>query len=192
MGMAMPKLWNDTIAAHRMAVRDAALDTTAELAATHGIPAVTMSLIAKETGIGRATLYKYFPDVETILFAWHERQIARHLAHIEKVAEGVSDPVARLTTVLEAYACIVHEHHGTGFSAALHRRPRAKQAEHTLHRFVSTLIAQATAAGEVRADIPADELAHFALAGLAAASQLPTKAAVNRLVLLILSGLRAS
>ena len=190
--MVMPKLWNDTIEAHRTAVRDATIDITAKLAVKYGIPAVTMSLIAKETGIGRATLYKYFPDVETILFAWHERQIARHLAHIEKVAEGASGPVARLTSVLEAYAIIVHAHHGTGFNAALHRRPGAKQAELTLHRFVSTLIAQATAAGELRADIPADELAHFALAGLAAASQLPTKAAVNRLVLLILSGLRAS
>jgi AcrR family transcriptional regulator len=37
-----------------------------------------MSQIAAETGIGRATLYKYFPDVEAILVAWHERQVAEH------------------------------------------------------------------------------------------------------------------
>lgn len=34
---------------------------------------MTMSRIAEEIGIGRATLYKYFPDVEAILLAWHER-----------------------------------------------------------------------------------------------------------------------
>ncbi|TIL19051.1 MAG: helix-turn-helix transcriptional regulator, partial [Mesorhizobium sp.] len=55
----MPKLWNETIDAHRRAVRDATLDTTAALVAEHGLLSVTMSKIAEETGIGRATLYKY-------------------------------------------------------------------------------------------------------------------------------------
>jgi Bacterial regulatory proteins, tetR family len=45
----------------------------------------TMSQIAEETGIGRATLYKYFPDVEAILLAWHDRQIAAHIAYLEEV-----------------------------------------------------------------------------------------------------------
>ena len=78
----MPKLWTETIDAHRRAVRDAALDATAALVAEHGLTSVTMSQIATETGVGRATLYKYFPDVEAILLAWHERQITRHLQHL--------------------------------------------------------------------------------------------------------------
>ena len=49
------------------------------LAAERGRRAVTMSPIAEETGIGRATLYKYFAGVEEILLAWHERQIIAHL-----------------------------------------------------------------------------------------------------------------
>jgi AcrR family transcriptional regulator len=75
----MPKLWNETIDAHRRDVREAILDTTATLVAGHGLLSVTMSQIAEKTGIGRATLYKYFPDVEAILLAWHGRQIASHL-----------------------------------------------------------------------------------------------------------------
>jgi AcrR family transcriptional regulator len=39
-----------------------------------------MSDIAEATGIGRATLYKYFLDLETILSAWHQRQVEAHLA----------------------------------------------------------------------------------------------------------------
>ncbi len=39
-----------------------------------------MSQIAEQTGIGRVTLYRYFPDVEAILKAWHDKQIAEHLA----------------------------------------------------------------------------------------------------------------
>ncbi len=54
-------------------MQDAALDATAALVAERGLRSVTMSQIAAQSGIGRATLYKYFPDVEAILLAWHER-----------------------------------------------------------------------------------------------------------------------
>jgi AcrR family transcriptional regulator len=40
------------------------------------------------TWIGRATLYKYFPDVESILVAWHARDFAGHLARLEALSEA--------------------------------------------------------------------------------------------------------
>jgi AcrR family transcriptional regulator len=67
----VPKLWTETVETHRQEVREAILDATASLVQSRGLLAVTMSDIAEATGIGRATLYKYFPDVETILSAWH-------------------------------------------------------------------------------------------------------------------------
>jgi len=39
----VPRLWNETIEAHRAAVRDAILDTTGALVADHGLLSVTMS-----------------------------------------------------------------------------------------------------------------------------------------------------
>src|SRR5215207_197927 len=63
----VPNLWNETIEAHRAAVREAILDTAMVLVAEQGLRSVTMSQIAEKTGIGRATLYKYFSDVEAIL-----------------------------------------------------------------------------------------------------------------------------
>ena len=68
---AVPRLWNETIEAHRRAVRDAILDTTWALVCEYGLRSVPMSQIDGETGIGRATLSKYFPDVEARLPAWH-------------------------------------------------------------------------------------------------------------------------
>src|SRR5215211_8608574 len=48
----MPKLWNETIEAHRAAVRDAILETTWALVAERGLLSVTMSQIAEKAGIG--------------------------------------------------------------------------------------------------------------------------------------------
>src|SRR5262249_31106240 len=101
---AVPKLWNKTIEAHRREVGDAILDTTANLVAKHGLRSVTMSQIADETGIGRATLYKYFADVEAILFAWHQRLVAGHLEHLAELRHQGGDAGDRLKTVLEAFA----------------------------------------------------------------------------------------
>src|SRR5216683_6689305 len=105
----MPKLWTDTIEAHRRQVHGAILDATAALAAEHGLRSVTMSQIAERAGIGRATLYKYFPDIETILTAWHERHIAGHLEHLAKVRDEGGDAFQRLEAVLEAYALMTYE-----------------------------------------------------------------------------------
>src|SRR5438105_15409248 len=104
----VPKLWNQTIEAHRREVRDAILATTAALASQHGLLSVTMSQIAEETGIARATLYKYFPDVEAILVAWHERQISGHLQQLAHVRDQAGDPHERLEAMLAAYAFIQH------------------------------------------------------------------------------------
>src|SRR6266702_7377127 len=124
------KLWNDTIEAHRRAVRDATLDTTAALVAEHGLTSVTMSRIAEETGIGRATLYKYFPDVEAILLAWHERQIAHHLQLLADVRDQAGTPAARLEAVLNVYADISYQHHDTELVALLHRGAHIVRAQH--------------------------------------------------------------
>jgi len=88
----MPKLWNHTIEAHHRDVRDAILDAAARLLTTHAARGVTMMRIAQEAGIGRATLYKYFPDIEAILIAWHERHIAEHLKHLAQLCETPGPP----------------------------------------------------------------------------------------------------
>ena len=120
----MPKLWTETIEAHRREVHDAILDTTAALVAEHGLRSVTMSQIAEQVGIGRATLYKYFPDVGAILATWHERQLTGHLAQLTEAAARAEGPYQRLEAVLETYALIQHEFreaHRSELAAHLHQ-----------------------------------------------------------------------
>ena len=109
----VPRLWTDSIEAHRQAVRDATLDATASLVARNGLRSVTMAQIAEAAGIGRATLYKYFPDVDAILVAWHERQIASHLASFAALRDSPGSPRERLEAALQRYAEIQHQHHGS-------------------------------------------------------------------------------
>jgi AcrR family transcriptional regulator len=191
----MPKLWNETIEAHRRAVREAILEPTWALVAEQGIRSVTMSQIAERTGIGRATLYKYFPDVEAILLAWHERQITGHLEYLAEVRDQAGGAVERLEAVLEAYALISHgryshEHPGPELAALLHRGMHVTEAQQQVHDMIDDLLTEAAETGDVRGDIAPEELASYCLYALGAASRLPSEAAVRRLVSVTLAGLR--
>lgn len=188
----VPKLWTDTIETHRREVRDATLDTAAALVTKHGLLSVTMSQIAEETGIGRATLYKYFADVEAILVAWHERQVNRHLVELTRIRDQARDAGERLETVLEAYALIAQEHHGTELSELLHRGKHAARAQGHLNDLIRDLLTEGVAAGDVRNDVAPEELASYCVHALAAASSLPSKAAVRRLVAVTMAGLNRS
>ncbi|MFF4259245.1 TetR/AcrR family transcriptional regulator [Streptomyces sp. NPDC001663] len=190
----MPKLWTETIEEHRRTVRDAILNTTAELAAERGVRSVTMSQIAEQVGIGRATLYKYFPDVETILLAWHDRQIAEHLEQLAEVRDQVDGVGEQLEAVLRAFAHISRQsrgQHGTEFAAFLHRDEQVAHAEQQLHGMIRDLLAAGVQAGNFRDDVAPDELATYCLHALSAAATLPSDAAADRLVAVTLSGLRA-
>lgn len=186
----VPKLWNETLDEHRREVRDAILDTAGELGARHGLRALTMSQIAEQAGIGRATLYKYFAGVDAILVAWHERQIGAHLRGLEEIAAQAADAGARLDAVLEAYAHMSRHNHDGELAAALHEGAHAERARQQLHDLVADLLAAAADAGDVRDDVPADELASYCLHALQAAGGLTSKAAVGRLVSVTLAGVR--
>ena len=188
----VPRLWTDTIDAHRREVRDAILDTTAALVMQQGLRSVTMSQIAEATGIGRATLYKYFPGVDAILLAWHERQVTGHLEYLAEVGNRGGGAAERLGAVLEAYALISHEHDGTELAALLHRGEHIARAQQRLRDFIRDLLAEGAEKGDLRDDVAPDELASYCLHALGAAGSLPSKAAVRRLVGVTLAGLRRS
>jgi AcrR family transcriptional regulator len=184
-GRAVPRLWTETIETHRREVRDAIVETAGRLAISHGLWSVTMSQIAEETGIGRATLYKYFADVESILAVWHERQVAGHLAQLAGIGEGSQSPDMRLRSVLVRYAQICRERrrHGSDeLAAALHRTAAVAQLRRQLLELIAQLIADAAASGHVRDDVPPSELASFTIHALDAAGDLTSQAAQTRLI----------
>jgi AcrR family transcriptional regulator len=188
----VPKLWNNTIEEHRRTVQTAILDTTAALVAEQGLASVTMSQIAQNAGIGRATLYKYFADVEAVVTAWHERQIDDHLRQLTDARNHAAGAAQQLEAVLRAFALINHQtRHGQELATLLHQGEHVARAHRHLRDFVTDLITEAAAGQHIRSDVAPPELAAYCLHALTAASGLPTKAAVTRLVAVTLAGLRA-
>jgi AcrR family transcriptional regulator len=162
----MPKLWTDSIEAHHEAVADAIFAATARIVTEGGFSALSMARIAQEAGIGRATLYKYFGDLDQLLLAWHQRVIGEHLQMVERVAASKDDPRAALEAVLGAFADIRRTDHGQLPTGMLHSLPHVHRAQDHLRALLRKLITAAARQGSVRTDISADELAGFALAAL--------------------------
>jgi AcrR family transcriptional regulator len=194
-GWTVPKLWAESVETHRQEVRDAILDTVGELIERHGLLAVTMSEVASRTGIGRATLYKYFADVNNLLISWHRRRAAEHLQTLTALRDRLEDPAARLTAVLEAYARICQQrgqHTASELGALLHHDEKTDPLRHQLHDLLTNLIADAAHSGSIRRDIPASELASYCLHALAAASDIKTAGQRRRLVEVVRGGLSSA
>jgi AcrR family transcriptional regulator len=187
----VPKLWSETVQTHRQEVREAILDAAGKLVLDRGLLGVTMSDIAEATGIGRATLYKYFSDVEEILSAWHQRQVLGHLAELEAIRDRTRDPAERMRAVLQAYAHICRQrrrHGGDELTVALHRGPAVRRLQSRLLELMTGVIAGAADAGLIRQDVPARELANYCIHALGAAATSSTST-VARLVDLVCAGM---
>jgi AcrR family transcriptional regulator len=186
----VPKLWSETIDGHRRAVREAAVSAAAALLSERGIAGLTMSGIAERAGIGRATLYKHFPDVEAVLVAWHESHVEHHLQLLGRVRDHVTDPGARIEAVLTTYAHAVHHQGSSSAAALLHEKDHVADARRRLAGFVRELLEESVAHGAVRDDVPTDELTAYCLSAVNAAASLTDDEGIDRLIHLIMGGLR--
>jgi AcrR family transcriptional regulator len=188
----VPKLWEESIDAHRRSVRDAIMEAAWRLARERGPLSLTMSQVAEEAGIGRATLYKYFPDVESILVARHTRHVEEHLRALEELRASPEPPDARLEAVARAYAAICF-HRGRHASADLrglvHHGPEAMDAERRLDAVFADLITEAAAEGLVRTDLEPDDLAAYCRHALESAGLALDIDGALRLARVVLDGL---
>jgi AcrR family transcriptional regulator len=188
----MPKLWHDTIEAHRSAVATAIMERTASIAASEGVHAITMARIAEAAGIGRATLYRHFKDVGEILAAWHQRQVSAHLADLESIRDRHDSPLRALEAVLIAYAFhSAHDHHGS-LGQVLHAQPHVHDAHRHLQSFIASMVETASKAGQLDTEAAPTEAARYVLAAMHALPPSPSRPAVNRLVAMVLKGIGAA
>lgn len=177
--------WDHTVDEHRNAQREAIAAAAWALAQNQGPFAIAMSQVAEVAGVSRPTLYKYFPDVESMLTAHHRKHVEAHVAELEAIVNGPGVPGERLERLVLAYAEICHHralHGGTEMNRLLHSPFKLDAAESQL------VDVFARAIGEVdtgRGDLTPAALAVYAVRALAAAAEVPRNRvpAVARLVL---------
>lgn len=166
----MPKIWAETIDGHRRQVHEAILDATASLIAEHGPLSVAMTAVAERAGIGRATLYKYFPDVESIIVAWHARDVAEHVGQLAALSEDDDVTLGDIA----AFVCRQRREHAHGGGAELIGAIAHNAAgggaggpggaiEREIIALLTTLLARLAAGGAVRDDHEPELLARWLL-----------------------------
>jgi AcrR family transcriptional regulator len=182
--------WDHTVDEHRSAQRDAIAAAAWTLAQEHGPLAVTMSQVAAAARVSRPTLYKYFPDVESMLTAHHRTIVEAHVAELAAIVNGPDGPGEHLARLVLAYAEICHHrarHSGTEMSRLVHSPFELDAAESQLVELFAQAIAEAEGA---RGELTPAALAAYAVRALATAADVPPSRvpAVARLVLQALTG----
>lgn len=186
----MPRIWEATVEDHKDSVRLAIARATAKLVHHRGVTGLSMSAIADEAGISRATLYRYVKDTGEAVVLWRTDQIGRHLQQLQAVAASTA-PEQRLTAVLERYALNRQHRHGGHHPGIPHDGAVLDDAKHAVAGLLGSLITAGATAGSVRTDIPVDELVSYAMAAMEAATRLADRESAQRLARLVEESLRA-
>lgn len=99
--------WSATVAGHkqRQLLRIGAI--AAELVSSDGLGAVSMSRLARESGISRATLYNYVPDVVTAVRHHLTAQSEAFQAAVAAAVAEEEDPEAQLRRYIQEQVAYV-------------------------------------------------------------------------------------
>jgi AcrR family transcriptional regulator len=169
---------------------DALLTAAMAVFARSGVDAPTRE-IAEEAGVGVGTLYRHFPGRSDLIVAVYRHEVdACADAAASLAAQHAPGEALRLW--IERYTDFVGAKRG--LAAALNSGDPAYNVlpgyfGTRLRPAVEALLAAATRAGDVRADIEASDLL-FGVASLTAASRTRDPAQTRRMIALFLDGLR--
>ncbi|HET6298742.1 MAG TPA: TetR/AcrR family transcriptional regulator [Kribbella sp.] len=146
----------------------AILDAAARVFSEHGSSA-NMADIAAAAGVGRATLYRHFPDREALLGALASHAIADSAARLADaglerapVAEAIERIVRAVTAIGDRYSVLAGEH--------VESDP--DEVERLLAAPVRAVLTRGIESGLLRQDLPPDVLFELFRGALGAAIQL--------------------
>lgn len=139
-------------------------DTAWALFTAEGFAAVTMERIAEVADVSKVTLYRHFPVKEALLRHIFHRELREGWPPIQAELEGAAPGMARLGRFLQLQAAWCETRKDfllpyVGFRMADTRLPREGRERSGMDRIFTELIAQGQAAGKLRSDVPAAELA---------------------------------
>lgn len=97
----MPKINAANLEAHRNETTERLLDAWGELVLERGYDDVSLAQVAAQAGLARTAIYNYFPDRESLLFAWTDREV-------RTVVEDLEKALAEQDTCVEKLEVFVH------------------------------------------------------------------------------------
>src|ERR1700730_115182 len=85
------------------------LEAAARLFAKHGYADADTQLLADELGVGKGTLYRYFPSKMVLFLAAADRVMRRLRAQIDSRIQGVADHLVRIAVAIRTFLAFFAE-----------------------------------------------------------------------------------
>src|SRR3954470_8765909 len=157
-----------------------------------GGPDASLEAVARRAGVGIGTLYRHFPTREALFEAVYRREV-QQLGELAEQLKTEAEPVEALRRWLRSNVAFVGTKKGMTTALALAVKPSSELTTFSFERLtqaVGALLDRAVAAGEIRADVSAEDLLR-ALIGMCYINDQPGwQQSVLRLLDVFVDGLR--
>ena len=131
-----------------------------------GVDATTMEAVAEVSGITKRTLYRYFPNKEAIASAYWSSNVREKVAMLPDLLQAYPDTRSRLTAIfLDASAGLWSDpelarmHFSYQFQQLGRQLESKAELANDFTAFLTVVMQKGQASGDVRPDIPAEQLA---------------------------------
>src|SRR5882672_9843116 len=166
--------------------------SAAKVVFSAGGPEASLEAVAKRAGVGIGTLYRHFPTRQDLFEAVYRREV-RQLVELAEELKNEAAPVDALRRWLRSNVELVATKKGMIAALALAVQGSSELYAYSFDRLtkaVGTLLHRAVAAGEIRADVSAEDLLR-ALIGMCYLHDQPGwQSTVLRLMDVFIDGLR--
>jgi AcrR family transcriptional regulator len=152
----------------------------------------SMRAIARAAGVGIATLYRHFPTRESLVDAVYEDQVKRLTLGARELL-GELPPAAAMRRWMDLFGEWLATKHGmldTLLAMIEAGEIAHRQTRDELLAAITTILAAGRSAGDLRADVTAEDIAASLLGIYSVAGQPGQQAQASRLLNLLMDGLR--
>lgn len=100
--MAVPKISARTLEEHRAETLERLFEAFGELVMQTGYADISLADVAAHAGLARTAIYNYFPDRESLLFAWTEREVTHTLEILQRELAEAGTSAEKLEVFVRA------------------------------------------------------------------------------------------
>jgi AcrR family transcriptional regulator len=86
------------------------LDAAARLFAQRGFSEANTQELADTLGVGKGTIYRYFPSKEDLFLAAVDRAMRQVTATVDRAVEGLEEPLERMLCAMQTYLAFFAQH----------------------------------------------------------------------------------